>query len=99
MTYTFILKDEAVIDFSDAYAWYEEQKEGLGGEFRAEVFRKLQLICNNPLHYKKSYKNFHEALTDRFPFLIVYTIDVTSSKIIVMAIFHTSRNPKKKFRK
>lgn len=99
MTFTFILKDEASVDFSEAYVWYEEQRDGLGNEFREEVFNKLKLVCTNPLHYKKNYKNFHEALVDRFPFLIVYTIDAQQNEITVFAIFHTSRNPRKKFRR
>ena len=99
MAYSFILRQEAVKEFTEAYVWYEEQQEGLGDQFRNEFQEKLELICNNPFHYKKPYKRFHEALTHRFPFLIVYTVEEKVNQIVVIAIFHTSRNPKKKFRK
>jgi plasmid stabilization system protein ParE len=99
MAYSFTLREEAVKDFTDAYVWHEEQQDGLGGQFRIEFQKKLELICNNPFHYKKPYKRFHEALTDRFPFLIVYTVEEKINQIVVIAIFHTSRNPKNKFRR
>ncbi|WP_295668046.1 type II toxin-antitoxin system RelE/ParE family toxin [uncultured Mucilaginibacter sp.] len=99
MSYSFILKREASLEFSDAYVWYEEQQEGLGEFFNAMVEEKLKKICKNPFHYKISYKKFHEALTDKFPFLIVYFIDEQNKLIVVTAIFHTSRNPKKKFKR
>jgi plasmid stabilization system protein ParE len=99
MAYTFVVKDEAVKELTKAFLWYEEQQEGLGKLFRTKLNNKLDLICNNPLHYKTAYKKYHEALVDTFPFLIVYVINEKESLVIVMAVFHTSRNPKKKFRR
>lgn len=99
MIYSFYLRQEAAEEFADAFVWYEEQQEGLGSSFKVSVNNKLTQICNYPFHYKTSYKNFHEALTEKFPFLIVYTIDEKMKQIVVVAIFHTSRHPKRKFRK
>ncbi|MGZ3758805.1 MAG: hypothetical protein ACXVJI_08255 [Mucilaginibacter sp.] len=59
MAYSFELKDKALEELTDAIVWYEEQQEGLGRIFRLAIFYKLKRICNNPLHYKVSYKNFH----------------------------------------
>ena len=99
MNYSFILQQEAVKEFAEAYAWYEEQRDGLGVLFETKFKNKLNQICNHPFHYKVSYRNFHEALVDTFPFLIVYAIDERIKLIVVIAVFHTSRNPKKKTRK
>lgn len=99
MSYSYEVRDEAVEQLVDAVIWYEEQKDGLGILFKTKFYDKLDLICNYPLHYKASYKKYHEALTDQFPFLIIYTIDEKNKKIMVFAIFHTSRNPKRKYRK
>jgi ParE toxin of type II toxin-antitoxin system, parDE len=99
MSYAFELRQEAILELTNSVIWYEEQQSGLGIKFRGEVNNKLELICKNPFHYKKSYKNFHEALTYKFPFLLVYYINEKELKVVVLAIFHTSRNPKKKFRK
>jgi len=99
MAYPFIINEEAIKELTEAFLWYEEQQSGLGKEFRTEVHNKLDKVCHNPLHYKISYKNFHEALIERFPFLIVYFIDEKNKLIIVTAIFHTSRNPRNKYKR
>ncbi len=99
MPYSLILRDKASEEIVDAFLWYEEQQPGLGEKFKAKIQHKLFKICQTPLHYKNSYKKYREALTDVFPFLIVYYIDETQNSVVVIAIFHTSRNPKNKFRK
>ena len=99
MSYSCTLKREASIEFAEAFVWYEKQREGLGELFNISVEDKLRQICNNPLHYKISYKKFHEALADNYPYLIVYFVDEKNKLIIVTAIFHTSRNPKGKFKR
>ena len=99
MIYLFELKHEASQEYIDAFVWYEEQQASLGYQFQKAFDDKLKLICKNPYHYKVIHKNYHEALTEKFPFSIIYRIDEESKLIIVVAIFYTSRNPKKKFRK
>jgi plasmid stabilization system protein ParE len=99
MDYSLVIREQAGEEFADAYSWYEEQQYGLGDLFEIKVKNKLTKICSQPFHYKDAYKKFHEALTDVFLFLIVYTIDEEEKQIVVIAIFHASRNPKKKFRK
>ena len=99
MSYLYKLKREASIEFVDAFVWYEEQQQGLGESFIVVVESKLTQICNNPFQYKISNKKFHEAVTDKFPFLIIYFVDEKNKLVIVTAIFHTSRNPKNKFKR
>ncbi len=98
MNCSFSLRDEAAADFINGYAWYEEQREGLGELFEISVYKKLKRVCQNPLHYKVSYKNYREALVDKFPFLLVYTVNKELNHILVFAIFHTSRNPRNKLK-
>ena len=99
MAYSFEIRQEAIKEFTHAYLWYEEQQTGLGNLFKTKLYDKLYQICRNPFHYKVSYKKFHEALTDTFPFLIIYYIEEKKEKIIILAVFHTSRKPKNKFKK
>ena len=99
MNYSVELRDKASEEFIDAFLWYEEQRIGLGDLFERAVQNKLKHICSHPLHYKISYKNFHEASVATFPFLIIYAVDEKLKHITVIAIFHTSRHPKKKFKK
>jgi len=99
MNYSFVLREEASKEFAEAYVWYEEQRDGLGITFELAVYDKINLICQNPLHYKISYKKYHQAVVERFPFVVVYTINEKLKQIVVFAIFHTSRNPQKQFRR
>lgn len=96
--YQLTLRDHAVLELNEAYNWYEERQTGLGEDFLRSVEEKLKKISSNPQHYKKTYKNYREALADRFPFLIVYVVNDAVKEIIVMAVFHTSRNPKTKYK-
>ncbi len=68
MNYSFELREEASKEFRDAFVWYGEQQDGLDALFKAAFNNKLTKICKNPYHYKSSYKKYHEALTDKFPF-------------------------------
>lgn len=99
MSYSFELRQEAILELANSVTWYEEQQEDLGKRFREAVNSKLEQICKNPFLYKRTYKGFHEASTNTFPFLVVYHIDEKEQQVIVIAIFHTSRSPKKKFRR
>ncbi|MDN3580225.1 type II toxin-antitoxin system RelE/ParE family toxin [Mucilaginibacter flavus] len=99
MSYDLKIRQEASKEFSNAFAWYEEQQQGLGATFANAIQRKLNQITRYPYHYKADYNQYHQAVIEKFPFLIVYTIDEKLKQINVMAIFHTSRNPDRKFRK
>ncbi|MEZ2337125.1 type II toxin-antitoxin system RelE/ParE family toxin [Mucilaginibacter sp. RCC_168] len=99
MSYDLKIRQEASQEFANAFVWYEEQQQDLGAIFETSVKRKLNQICKNPYHYKAEYNQFHQALTEKSPFLIVYTIDENLKQVLIIAIFHISRNPNKKFRK
>jgi hypothetical protein len=44
------------------------------------------------------FKSYKEAPVPTFPFLLIYRISKKSNLIRVVSVFHTSRNPKKKYR-
>jgi len=90
---------EAEDEFTDSYIWYEDKKEGLGEQFRISINNLLQDILKNPSHHPKKKLNYREAVVNTFPFIIVYEILEKINAIHVAAIFHTSRNPKLKYRK
>ncbi|SRR5258705_8336558 len=99
MKYRLILRERAIIEINDAYDWYEDKKEGLGELFLEEFKEYAITIFKNPASFRTTYKKFREVPIKNFPFIIVYFIDDRKNKIIIISVFHTSRNPKKKFRK
>ncbi len=92
MTYKVLVSPIAKAELLESTEWYNEQKNGLGLEFIAEVETALKTIVNKPTLFAKIYKEYRMVLTDRFPFEIFYSIE--SDNIIIHHIFHASRNPK-----
>ena len=89
----------ALKEFDESFEFYEERKEGLGINFRDEIMEKLDSISNHPERYRNKKSNFRETIVDNFPFLIIYKYYKTKNIILITSIFHTSRNPKYKYRK
>jgi plasmid stabilization system protein ParE len=98
--YSYKLTVEAEKEYLESFLWYEERKEGLGEQFAAAVRKKLALISINPYLFRKKKGLFHEVtLGKTFPFVIVYVVEKKLKQIVITAIFHTSRNPGKKYRR
>ena len=87
------LRPEAETDIEEAARWYEQQRGGLGDEFLDEVSMTLAAISDNPRLYPVVHKDARRALIHRFPFGIYYRVEETA--IIVIAIMHGSRHPKR----
>ncbi len=98
MDYKVILLERANIEIKDAYTWYENQSNGLGGKFLTVLEKYKSIISANPEQFKRTYKNFREAFLQTFPFLLVYHIDETNKEIIIVSVFHTSCSPKEKYK-
>jgi plasmid stabilization system protein ParE len=87
-------------DYKEAFAWYESVKTGLGERFAKAIRSKLEDIVSQPKAYSsKGNINFREAKIDVFPYLIVYKIKSRRKQILIGAIHHTKKNPRKKYRK
>jgi len=95
MTYAVEMSLKAENELYKAWTWYEEEQPGLGDRFQNEFFRKIGLIQNNPLHYPLK-KGLREALTDTFPYLLVFKVSESKGIILIVSVFHMSRHPKKK---
>lgn len=95
--YKIIVLEQAVSELENACEYYNEQIGGLGFEFEEEIFSILELIKNNPLLFPIKFAHIHEAVVRRFPFVITY--EIIEKQIIVSAIFHVKRNPRKKIKR
>ena len=90
---------KAEIEYIEAIVWYEKKSEGLGGRFENSVLQLVKSIAENPLIYPNKKLATRECKVHDFPYLVVYKIYPAKNLIYVISIFHTSRNPKKKYRK
>jgi len=91
---------DADLEFQLSAKWYEEQQEGLGDKFISEVREYLLSIARDPEIYPKRIGLKQEATLKIFPFIILFRVIKRKDIVFILAIFHTSRDPKiKRYRK
>lgn len=93
MNFEISFSPEAELDLLNAAKWYEENLKGLGSSFLLNVEAVVNSLSRNPLAYPKVYKNIRRALTRKFPFGVYYLSE--GNRVIVLAVFHFSRDPQK----
>jgi len=91
MTLPIRLLPEAKDEFDAAADWYEQKQPGLGVDFIAKVRDVLNRIAVNPRLHAAVYVDVRKAVVRRFPYVVVYRVD--AAEVIVIAVFHTSRDP------
>lgn len=99
MSYNIFFLPKARQELLKAWEWYEDRQSGLGDRFKEIVFDQLKIIGSNPERHPEKKKNYREIGISVFPYLIIYKIKKRSKEVIVVSIFHTSRNPHKKYKK
>lgn len=78
-------------DLLKAHDWYEDQRKGLGKEFRAAVRQAIRQIRSRPEGRPFFAHTVRRVRVDRFPYWVYY--QVSPGLITVLTIFHASRNP------
>ena len=92
MKRSFVLRRIAEKEFDDSIAFYEKQREGLGEDFRAVVEEYFQRIADNPEWFPKVRGEVRRAvLLRRFHYVIHFLIE--AERIVILSVFHTSRDP------
>jgi len=86
----------ANIDIITAYEFYELRRKNLGEEFLEELENCFKSILLNPSTYKIVHSIYRQAVMQKFPFVVLYSID--EKDVVITAVFHTGKNPTKKFR-
>lgn len=93
MDYELIIRPEARADLLDTFRWYQEQRQGLGHDFKLCVEEVISKIQRNPFIHKEIFQKIRRSVTRRFPFGVFYTVD--DKKIIILAVLHARRDPVK----
>ena len=88
----FVLRRIAEKEFDESITWYEGKREGLGREFRARIEEYFQRIAGNPERFPKVRGEVRRAVVlGRFPFVVHFLVE--KERIVILSVFHTSRNP------
>lgn len=92
MSFPVIVQPAAERDLLEAQRWYEAQRVGLGGEFRAAIDGVLQQIGEWPLGFPVVHRGVRRAVARRFPYLVYYKVE--RERALVIAALHSSRDPR-----
>ena len=91
-TYDVVVRVEANADLVEAFQYYEDQAEELGGEFLTAVESCLSSLEQFPTRNVLLYKQVRRALLRRFPYGVFYQVE--GETVTVVACVQTSRNPR-----
>jgi len=88
-----IVAPEAEQDLTEAYAWYQQQRPGLGEEFLTCVDAAIASIVRSPEARGLIHLNYRRALVRRFPYAVFY--EYLGEAVTIYGIFHGARDPQK----
>ena len=74
-----------------SYEWYQNQAQGLGKDFIAELESAYEAIAELPDTWPKFSKNCRRFLLSRFPFSVIY--QAQNDSILILAVMHNSKKP------
>jgi len=96
--YQHLLEPKAQTEYEESIEFYAERSEQATLNFIEIVEQTIEQICNKPYANKKKHKNFYEIILEKYPFTIIYAIEEEIKLIVVISIYHHSRNPKYKYK-
>jgi toxin ParE1/3/4 len=91
MSLPLVVRHAGRAELDEAASWYESQRPGLGVEFVTEVQEVLDTIAAQPKRFPVAVGEVREAAVSRFPYYVYYR--VKSDRLVVIAVFHSSRDP------
>jgi len=95
MKFTCIFTGQAQDDLITSVLFEEERHASLGKKFLDCVTETAETICKSPLGYENKYKSTREKKVNKFPYLLIYTVE--KNIVYVHAIFPAKQNPEKKY--
>ena len=83
--------DSARDDLIQGFHFYEQHESGLGDYFPSSLYADIESLKIFAGIHPKTYRDFHRALANRFPFAIYYTQDAEA--VLVRAVVDCRRKP------
>jgi plasmid stabilization system protein ParE len=80
-------------DYMQSLRWYAEHSTAAATGFEAEVERALASIAEYPARYPMCDERHRVFLLRRYPFHVIYRA-LSGERLLVVAIAHTSRQPR-----
>ena len=99
MIYRYLFVREAWLEYEEALNWYAERSFEAARNFVEEIDITIDKICKHPKGWRNEFEYYYELKVKKYLFSIIYQIDNTEHQILIIAVFHQSRNPKNKYRR
>ena len=84
---------EANAELQQARAWYEDVRPELGERFAEAVEATVNAMAESPLRFPVVHRGRRRAGVRRFPYGIFF--EVQEDRVVVIACFHSKRDPKR----
>ena len=91
MSLSIVFRRAARHEFDEASDWYDQRRAGQGVLFAAAVRKTLARLADQPELYAKVFEDVREAPVSGYPYGVYYREE--SGFLLVLAVFHTSRDP------
>ena len=88
---TIEILDKAEDDLVSGFAFYESRQAGLGVYFRESLSFDIESLQIHGGIHRIVYRNYHRALSRRFPFAIFYT--VSGETVFIHGVVDCRRRP------
>ena len=74
--------------------WYAHKNSILPEKFLIQFYNIKKLLAENPFMFAIIEFNVRRTFLNKFPYIVYYKINKIEKEVILIAILHTSRNPK-----
>ena len=79
-------------DLNSAIAYYNQQRAGLGDEFRSEVYAVIAHVRENVTRYIVVERDIRRCFVHRFPYSVLFRA-INKEAVRILAIRHHRRHP------
>ena len=79
-------------EIDDSKEFYNLQKDGLGDDFKYDVFIAINNIATFPNLYPNVVEGIKRCLLHRFPYSIFYAI--RNQSVVIVSVAHQHRKPR-----
>jgi plasmid stabilization system protein ParE len=81
------------LDIAEAIFFFNNIQEGVGYRFKEDLKKEIAFLRKHPEIIQKRHHDLRISFLKKFPFGIHFLLDENAVRVI--AIFHTSRDPKR----
>ena len=92
MKWNLEIRPAARREFDDASDWYRDEDHAIRAKFVAAVRKTIKTVEQRPLAFPVVFgTSVRRANVRKFPYSVFFTLE--GSLVIILSIFHDSRNP------